>query len=138
MTKTDAAGAAWNTEEFFRTADSADVRAHLDAGADPNARHEDSRTPLQAAARALIAMGADLEALDGHGRTALHWAPLVNEILETLTALLDAGVDPNVRDNDRKLPLDPAKANNDVCGSDAFWRLYNARLRRPNTAGELG
>ncbi len=54
----------------------------LELGADPNEASNDGTTPLMAAAsngfpdavKALIAAGADLDACDGHGRTALHHA----------------------------------------------------------------
>ena len=70
----------WNTEEFFQAAAVEDVTACLDAGADTEARDEDSRTPLHQAAwrgaspaviEALLAARADLEARSDRGYTPL-------------------------------------------------------------------
>jgi ankyrin repeat protein len=65
------------------------VRALLDHGADPNARGQHEVTPLMMAAGApradpamvelLVQQGADIEARDGNGRTALDWALLQGE-----------------------------------------------------------
>ena len=49
----------WQTEVFFRTATVQDVKACLEAGADPNARTKDKSTPLHFAGDPLLAAGAD-------------------------------------------------------------------------------
>ena len=76
------------------------VTALLEAGADPNVRDVTGSTPLH------------------HARTA-----------EAVTALLEARADPNARDADGKLPFDYAGDNEQIKGTDAYWRLNDARFQ---------
>ena len=46
-----------------------------------------------------------------------------------VTALLEAGADPNARDADGKLPFDYAGDNEQIKGTDAYWRLNDARFQ---------
>ena len=71
--------AEWNTGEFFETATATTVAACLSSGADVAARDDDRATPLHWAASisddptvldALLAAGADLNALTSSDRTA--------------------------------------------------------------------
>ena len=116
----------------------------LEAGADLEARAEDGQTPLHYASRAafsetaaavvaaLLEAGADLEARDAFGCTPLHYAARA-ELPGTATvvaALLDAGADPNARDNDDKRPFAYAEDNEHLKGTDAYWKLNDARFRR--------
>ena len=103
--------AAWNSEAFFEAASAGDVRACLQAGADPNARGPylssllgGYYTPLHSAAfwghadviTALLEAGADPKARDNDGRTPLHEA----DNADAITALLEAGADPNAREGE--------------------------------------
>ena len=77
------------------------VTALLEAGADPNAR------------------------TDGGGSSPLHWA--ANP--EVVAVLLEAGADPKARDNKDKLPFDWAEKNELLKGTDAYWKLNDARFQ---------
>ena len=59
--------------------------------------------------RSLLAKGADPNAPDGNGRTAVHGAAAISAF-ETTQALLDAGGDPNRQDKDGNTPLHLASA----------------------------
>lgn len=110
----------------------------LSAGADMNARDAQGRTALLLAVgsgseaapetgagiaanggaefqigwiKLLIKLGSNTQAIDQHGRTALHWC-CRHRMLAVADVLLDAGADPNVHDYARKLPLDLTNAVN--------------------------
>ena len=110
----------------------------LEAGADPNARKKDGGTPLDLAVRynvnpavviaALLEAGADLEARDKSGRTPLHRAAIYAANPAVIAVLLGAGADPKARDKDGKTPWDYAKDREELKGSDAYWRLNEARF----------
>ena len=89
---------------FFEAAEASDVVRCLQAGADPNARDEDGETPLHAAAENIA-------------------NPSV------IAVLLDAGADPKVLDNDGKLPFDYAEDNEKIKGTNAYWKLNDARFQ---------
>ena len=143
----------WNTKEYFQTATVENVTACLDAGADPMARDYDGDTPLNKAAgynenpavvQVLLAAGAELEVRDKDGNTPLHWAAkyvhfhfpdYVKHLGDddphaggAIEALLDAGADPMARNAAGETPWDLAKANKALKGSDAYWRLNDARF----------
>lgn len=105
------------------------------AGADPETRDADGRTPLLLAAnspfpdavRALLSADVDPNARDRNG-----WTPLLlaaarttasKEDAEVITALLAAGADPNVSDRRGKTPLDHAREDRHV---DAIAALLAA------------
>ena len=122
----------------------------LEAGAKVDARNRWGRTPLHGAAtyhkagpaiKALLAAGASLEARDEDGNTPLHRAakyakgyvssdedPHAGDAIE---ALLDAGASPLARNAEGKTPWDLAQANEKLKGSDAYWRLNEARFGAP-------
>ena len=111
------------------------VTALLEAGANLEARNEDGNTPLHMAAlgetagavTVLTRAGADLEARAEGGNTPLHMAALGGNA-ETVTALLEAGADPKARDNSDELPFDYARDNEKLQGTDAYWKLNEARF----------
>ena len=120
------------------------VTVLLEAGADLEARAEDGQTPLHYASRAafsetatavvaaLLEGGADLEARDAFGCTPLHYAARA-ELPGTATvvaALLEGGADPNARDNDDKRPFVYAEDNEQLKGTDVYWKLNDARFPR--------
>ena len=104
--------------------------ALLSAGADINACDAQRRTVLLLAVgsgsdatpagslefqvswiKLLIKLGANTQANDQHGRTALHWC-CRHRMLAVAEVLLDAGADSCVLDYGRKLPLDLSNAVN--------------------------
>jgi hypothetical protein len=58
----------------------------------------------------LLAAGAEIEARDNRGRTALHWAA-INDRTATARALLTAGAESEARDNDGETALIWAAVN---------------------------
>ena len=119
--------AAWNSEAFFETASTGDVRACLQAGADPEARDENGWTPLHVAANAdivaaLLEAGADPKARDKDGDTPLHYAAYHGQP-DAITALLEAGADPKARGEYGNTPLHWATGQGNV---DAITALLEA------------
>ena len=132
----------------LHTADSqATVEALLAAGADVMARTADGSTPLHAVfgsffgadsvlvAEALLAAGADANARARNGDTPLHRvtrAPAsVDYATDAIDALLTAGADPAIPNADGQTPLDLAQENEFLQGSDAYWRMNDARFNAP-------
>jgi hypothetical protein len=78
----------------------------LAAGADPNARDDEGKTPIfeanePAVVTALVRGGADPSARDNYGRTAL----FEEYFAEIKAPLIAAGVDPNARDKNGRTAL---------------------------------
>ena len=114
----------WRTGMFFRRATVQDVKACLEAGADPNSRGRGKGTPLHRAAEhnenplvieALLAAGADPNAKDENKETPLHQAARRhNENPMVIEALLAAGADPNAKEDENKeTPLHQAAEHNE-------------------------
>ena len=127
--------------------ESADVIGFLLAnGSVVNARDIDGATPLHkaganrnaAVVRALVAAGADLDARDRHGNTPLHaavgWVPdqssfkLLGYDGESVATLLDLGASPSARNGKGRTPWDLAQENEALKGTNAYWRLNDARF----------
>ena len=128
----------WNTEEYFKMATVEDVKACLAAGAEPMARDGWKYTPLHRAAtnnenpeviKVLLVAGADVMARHQDGNTPLHTAAY--NYRSAIDVLLAAGTDPMARNAAGQTPSDLAKANKRLKGTDAYWRLKEARLETP-------
>jgi ankyrin repeat protein len=124
--------------------DFARVRALLAAGADPDARDQDERTPLFSAVLGnsvgliglLLEAGADVNAADADGFTALHFA--AQEHLPAIARLLlGRGADPNLPDGDGATPLwravQSARGDNELIET---LRAGGAKDDIANKAGE--
>ncbi len=91
---------------------------------DINAKNKMGRTPLHLAGflgnidvmKYLIQNGADVNAVDNMGQTPLFNVVNLstNNELKKIDLLLNAGSNPNVKDNDGYSPIDYARSNNDI------------------------
>ena len=61
------------------------------------------------------------------GDTPLHGAADWNGNPELITVLLSAGADGTAVNEDDETPLDLAKENEALAGTDAYWALNDAR-----------
>ena len=117
------------------------IEALLAAGSDVMGRDENGITPLHRAAvyntnlaviEALLAAGADVMARNEFGNTPLHevasHSGLRNAAGVVIEALLAAGANPLSRNAEGKTPWDLVQANVFLRGSDAYWRLNDARF----------
>ena len=105
----------WGSRDFFRSASPEEVRACLQAGADPNGPPGlHPLPPLFIAAGAtphppvidlLVEAGADVHAREWGGVTPLHEAAGQNTNPAIVTLLVEAGVNPNAQDGDAVAPL---------------------------------
>jgi hypothetical protein len=100
-----------------------EVRAAVDAGASVIAGNDYGLTALLAAAmwnndidviEVLLEAGAEVNAKDNAGRTALMWA-VHNRNAEAVSALLDAGAGARARDSDGKTALMLAEEREGCC-----------------------
>ena len=90
---------------------------------------EAARVGDTAAMRALLAQGAGVDAAEGDGTTALHWASYRDDI-ETVGLLLDAGADVNAANDLGATPLWAAGQN----GSEVMVRRLLVAGANPNLA----
>ena len=107
----------WNSREFFRHAEAADVSRCLKTN-DPNARDDKGWSPLHLAAMfskeptvvaTLAKGGAEPNARDGEDRTPLHLAAVFGESPAIVTALIKAGADADALDGKGRTPLQLAE-----------------------------
>ena len=118
----------WSTDGYFKTATLEDVKACLEAGADPNARDWKKGTPLHWAAfdanatiiQALLKAGADPNAQDKDKDTPLHQAAQYSKTPGVIEALLEAGADPNAQAADDVTPLHSAAKNGNLVAIQAL------------------
>jgi ankyrin repeat protein len=114
------------------------ITALLAVGANVNERDARGMTPMMVAAAlngdpaiiaALARAGANVNEQDMDGRTPLMWALRVSFWLddlpkpETITALLNAGADPKIKDIYGMRAADYAKDNENLAGTEAYQNL---------------
>ncbi|KAK6365442.1 hypothetical protein LTS17_011161 [Exophiala oligosperma] len=114
-----------------------DIPVLVGAGADPNARRKDGKTPLLAflselyvdhtqVVKALIESGADVNLQDREGNSALMLSlrECYNPVFDLL---LESGADPNTKNNQGKGILHEINKDGPLLGSPAVMRLLKER-----------
>jgi ankyrin repeat protein len=89
---------------------------------------EVAKTGTPAQVRAAIKAGADVNARTPDGWTALLGAAKSTTTPEVVSALLKAGADGTAKDNSAKTAWDHAHDNERLTGTDAYWKLNDARF----------
>lgn len=114
------------------------VRSLILQGVDVHARDAKMRTPLHCASRSscdvvllLLSNGADPNAVDGRGRTSLHYS-VSSGRLDIVRILLEHGGDTRVRDLDGCLPANYAEPD-DV---DAVLQLLSSYRASPQARSD--
>lgn len=113
------------------------VKPLLTAGADLEAKNKAGATPLIESARGLVfctanllKTGANVNAQDHAGNTALHYASDMQQI-ETVTCLLEAGADPTIRNRNQSVARDlVSKRHRDL---NAIFDKYQSAWRSSTT-----
>jgi hypothetical protein len=75
-----------------------------------------------------LSSGSDVSATGTRETTPLHNAARLSVDPEVLNVLLDAGADGTAVNGDDETPLDLAKDNEALAGTDAYWALNDARF----------
>jgi ankyrin repeat protein len=123
-----------NFLEVVQTGTPQDVKAAIGNGADVNVRDLEGYTPLMYACfnvrfdliPMLLKAGADINAQNAFGNTALMIAAMYNSIPDGIIALLDAGADAKLKNNKAQTAFDLAKMNWQLEGTEAYRRLQQA------------
>lgn len=115
------------------------IRMLLDAGSDIDVRYEEGYTVLMLAAgdnlnpeivRMFVNAGVDINAVkQPEGWTALMIAAQACKSQGIIDALLDAGADATLRCADGKTAFDYVEGREWLKGTDAYWRLRNAKYQ---------
>ena len=79
--------------------------------------------------KALLAVGADLEARAVVGLTPLHLAAARSKNPAVVKVLLDAGADPSAKTTDGTTPVELIPNDSPLRGTDVYWRLHDGRYR---------
>jgi len=75
---------------------------------------------------ALVQEGADVNACDEYGRTALMHAAKSNSNAEVITALLAAGCSTQIKDKNGMTALHYSKKNTHLKYLDEYWEIVDA------------
>ncbi len=75
----------------------------------------------------LIDAGADVNSRDAEGQTPLMWAAESNAP-EVVQLLLDKGANASLKDEYGKTAFEYAQENEDIKGTDVYWRLNDERF----------
>ena len=124
----------------------------LAAGADSMARARGGYTPLHlaylhedsAVIESLLAAGADVMARTEDGDTPLHLAAgssyeeLGQRVAAAIELLLAAGADPTTPNSAGQTPWELVQDNEALRGSDAYWRMNDARFNAPKPDARRG
>ena len=76
----------------------------------------------------LLDAGDDIKVRNEYGWTPLHLA-IFNETSAIIELLLDRGANAKAQDKDGHTPFDHAKDNEQLKGTDVYWRLNAAQYR---------
>lgn len=76
-----------------------------------------------------FAMGFSVNDRNDRGATPLHFAAALSLNPDVITALIKAGADGSIENNDGETPFDLAKENEALKNTDAYWALNDARFK---------
>ena len=119
-----------NSSFWVSTNDLGIMKTLVNAGLSANAPKYSDLTPLHYVCRGdkgeqtaklslLIELGAEINAIGAKGRTALHYASVAG-YAESISLLLSAGADRNIRDYDGYRPIDLATGRNALLAKEAL------------------
>ena len=91
--------------------------------------HQAAKDGDNARITTLLDRGANIEARNKDGATPIHFAAYEGHT-QAITALLDRSADPNSKDKWGKTALDLIDKDNPAYGTDAYWRLHDAKFNQ--------